>query len=157
VEIAPLPGVANAIVTSLSMHGPSGSTPTGPALQGAVDHAMAWAMSHPGDVVVAVLATDGEPTECSPTDQASIAQIAATALAGTPSIRTFCIGTFAPGDIPLGPNLLNAVAAAGGTGQAFNISTNSQNTAQEFLRALNQIRGTVLGCTYTIPTPMAGT
>jgi len=157
VEIAPLPGVAMSITTSLSKHSPSTSTPTGAALQGAVDHAKAWATSHPGDVVIAVLATDGEPNECMPDTQAGIAQIAATALAGTPSIKTFCIGTFATGDIPSGPNLLNAVAAAGGTGKAFNISTNSQNTQAAFLQALNQIRGTALGCTYTIPKPMAGT
>jgi hypothetical protein len=157
VEIAPLPGVATSITTSLGKHSPSTGTPTAPALQGAVDHAKAWAMSHPGDVVIAVLATDGEPDECTPDTQAGIAQIAATALAGTPSIKTFCIGTFAPGDIPSGPNLLNAVAAAGGTNQAFNISTNSQNTQTAFLQALNQIRGTALGCTYNIPQPMPGT
>jgi hypothetical protein len=155
VEIAALPGVAPTITSSLSMHGPSTSTPTAPALQGAVDHAQAWAMSHPDHVVIAVLATDGEPTECDPQDQAGVAAIAAAALAGTPSIKTFAIGTFASADIPSGPDLLNAVAAAGGTGQAFNINT-TQNVSQAFLQALNQIRGAALGCAYTIPTPAAG-
>jgi hypothetical protein len=137
VEIAPLPGVATAIMSSLAAHMPSTSTATGPALQGAVDHAKSWAMSHPGDVVIAVLATDGA------------------ALAGTPSIKTFTIGTFASGDIPSGPDLLNAVAAAGGTGQAFNIDT-TQNVNQSFLMALNQIRGSALGCQYQIPVPSSG-
>jgi hypothetical protein len=157
VEIAPLPGVAGAITASLAAHSPSTLTPTAPALQGAVDHAKAWAQAHPGHVVIAVLATDGQPSECSPTDQAGLAAIAAAALAGTPSIRTFTIGTFAAADMPSGPNLLNAIAAAGGTGQAFNISTGSGNVNQAFLQALNQIRGSALGCQYTIPTPEAGT
>ncbi len=155
VEIAPLPGVAPAITMSLAAHSPSTSTPTGPALQGAVDHAKAWAMTHPGHVVIAVLATDGEPTECSPQDQAGVAAIAAAALTATPSVKTFTIGTFASGDIPSGPNLLNAIAASGGTGQAFNINT-TMNVDQAFLMALNQIRGSALGCQYQIPTPMSG-
>lgn len=156
VEIAPLPGVGSAIVQSLAQHGPSTDTPTGPALQGAIDHAKTWAMSHPGHVVIAVLATDGEPTECSPQDTSSISQIAATALAGTPSIKTFTIGTFASADIPSGPNLLDAIAKAGGTGQAFNIDT-TMNVNQSFLDALNKIRGSALGCQYSIPVPEAGT
>jgi hypothetical protein len=156
VEIAPLPGVGSAITASLAAHGPSTGTPTGPALQAAVDHAKAWATTHPGHVVIAVLATDGEPDECLPKDQAGIAAIAAAALAGTPSIKTFAIGTFAQADIPSGPNLLDAIAAAGGTGKAFNINT-TQNVNQAFLDALNKIRGTALGCQYTIPVPEAGT
>jgi hypothetical protein len=157
VAIAPLPGNAQAIITSLGMHMPSTSTPTQPALQGAVDGAKAWAMTHPGHVVIAVLATDGEPTECAVQDQAGIAAISAAALAGTPSIKTFTIGIFAPADIPSGPDLLNAVAAAGGTGQAFVINTANQNTNMQFLAALNAIRGSALGCQYTIPKPEAGT
>jgi hypothetical protein len=155
VEIAPLPGVASAIVTSLGNHSPSTNTATAPALQGALNHAKDWANSHPGHVVIAVLATDGEPNTCSPTDQAGVAQIAATALAGTPSIKTFAIGVFAQADIPSGPDLLNAVAQAGGTGQAFNIDT-TQNVSQAFLQALNQIRGSALGCQYQIPMPSSG-
>jgi hypothetical protein len=156
VEIAPLPGVGAQIISSLGMHGPSTSTPTGPALQGTLDHAKAWAVSHPGHIVIGVIATDGQPTECTPLDQAGIAAIAAAALAGTPSIKTFAIGVFAPADIPSGPNLLDAVAAAGGTGQAFNINT-QMNVNQAFLDALNKIRGSALGCQYTIPLPKMGT
>jgi hypothetical protein len=156
VEIAPLPGVGTAIINSLAQHSPSTSTPTGPALQGALQHAQAWAQAHPGHVTIAVLATDGEPNECTPVDQASIAALAAAALAATPSIKTFTIGTFASADIPSGPDLLNAIAAAGGTMQAFNIDT-TMNVNQAFLDALNAIRGTALGCQYTIPTPTMGT
>jgi hypothetical protein len=158
VEIAPLPGVGGAIVSSLGAHQPSTSTPTSAALQGALDHSKAWAAAHPGHVVIAVLATDGEPTECD-TNVANIAATAATALGGNPSIKTFAIGVFAPADVPSGPNALDQIAAAGGTGQAFVIDTSnaSQNVETQFLMALNAIRGAALGCQYAIPVPEAGT
>jgi hypothetical protein len=50
---------------------------------------------------------------------------------------------------------LNAIAAAGGTQQAFIVDTN-QNVSQQFLDALNAIKGTALGCTYSIPDPDMG-
>ena len=156
VEIAPLPGVAGAIITSMGMHMPSTSTPTQPALQGAIDHAKAWAAMHPGHVVVAVLATDGAPTECAVQDGPGLAQIAAAGLSGTPSVKTFTIGIFASSDIPSGPNLLNDISAGGGTTKSFTIDTANQNTNQQFLMALNAIRGASLGCQYKIPVPTAG-
>jgi hypothetical protein len=151
VEIAPLPGVAGAITTSLANHGPTTSTPTAPALQGAVDHAKAWAMAHTDRKVVAVFITDGVPTECNPMDQAGISAIAGAALAGTPSIETFAIGIFATADIPSGPDLLNAIAAAGGSKQAFNITTTTANVSKAIVAALTAIRGQAVGCQYLLP------
>jgi hypothetical protein len=149
VEIAPLPGVAGAIVSSMSAHSPTTGTPTSAALQGAVDHAKAWKTSHPNDAVIAVLATDGDPSECD-TSLANIDAIAATALAATPSVMTFVIG--------VGPSLtsLNGIAAAGGTTQAFLVDTGG-NVIQQFLDAMNAIRHAALGCQYLIPTPTSGT
>lgn len=149
VEIAPLPGVASQIVSSMGMHSPTTSTPTSAALQGAVDHAKAWKQSHPSDAVVAVLATDGDPSECD-TSLANIDAIAAAALAATPSVMTFVIG--------VGPSLssLNGIAAAGGTTQAFLVDTGG-NVNQQFLDAMNAIRHAALGCQYQIPTPTSGT
>jgi hypothetical protein len=149
VEIAPLPGVAAAISSSISRHMPSTGTPTSAALQGATQHASDWAKAHPGDVVVAVLATDGDPEECD-TNITDIQMIAATAAAGTPKILTFVIG--------VGPSSsnLNAIAMGGGTGQAFVVDT-TMNVNQQFLDALNMIRGTALGCSYQIPVPASGT
>jgi hypothetical protein len=148
VEIAPLPGVASQIISSMSAHSPTTGTPTSAALQGAVDHAKDWKQSHPGDAVVAVLATDGDPGECD-TSLPNIDAIAATALAGTPSIMTFVIG--------VGPSLtsLNGIAAAGGTTQAFLVDTGG-NVNQQFLDAMNAIRHDALGCQYQIPTPTDG-
>ncbi len=149
VPIAELPGVASAITASMANHSPTTSTPTSAALQGAVDYAKSWASSHPDHVVIAVLATDGDPTECD-TNLANINAIAAAGVNGTPKILTFVIG--------VGPSLnaLNGIAAAGGTGQAYIVDTNG-NATQQFIDALNDIQGQVLGCNYTIPLPEAGT
>src|SRR5207245_583501 len=70
-------------------------------------------------------------------------------LAGMPKIETFVIG--------VGGSLgsLNGIAAAGGTGQAFLVDTN-QNVNQQFLDAMNTIRGQALACSYEIPLPEAG-
>jgi hypothetical protein len=179
VEIAALPGVAQAIQDSIGRHGPLTYTPTGPALQGAVDHAAAWAQGHPGDVVIVILATDGEPTECDPQDIPDIAAIASTALAGDPPIRTFIIGI---DDGSGNQGDLNNLAQAGGTdcgtgtcvddpicadgdcwcdgggaNPACMVSTTTGDVNQQFLDALNQIRGAALGCNYLIPTPASGT
>ncbi len=148
VEIATLPGNAAALVASIAAHGPNTLTPTSAALQGAVDHAAAWQSAHPTHVVVAVLATDGDPTECNQ-NISQINQIAATALAGPQKIKTFVIG--------VGSSLtnLNGIAAAGGTGQAFIVDTNPM-AQQQFLAALNAIQGTALACNYIIPPPPMG-
>jgi hypothetical protein len=149
VEIAALPGVATQIQQSLSQHSPSTSTPTSAALQGAVQHATAWATAHTSDVVVAVLATDGDPTECD-TNISDIDAIAAAGVNGKPKILTFVIGVGAS------TGNLNSIAAAGGTNTAFFVDT-TKNVNQQFLQALNTIRGTALGCTYKIPLPTSGT
>ncbi len=148
VEIAPLPGAASALVASINAHSASTGTPTSAALQGAIDHARAWAQAHPSHVVVDVLATDGDPAACD-TDLGHINAIAAAGLNGNPKVLTFVIG--------VGGSLgaLNGIAAAGGTGQAFIVDT-SGNVGQQFLDALNTIRGNALGCRYSIPVPTMG-
>lgn len=148
VEIAALPGVGTAIINSMNAHGPTGGTPTSAALQGTVDHAKQWAIAHPNHTVIAVLATDGVPSGCNE-DINFINGIAASALAGTPSIKTFAIG------VGSSLTLLQSVAAAGGTGSAFLIDTN-QNAADQFLDAMNAIRGAALSCGYLIPQPPPG-
>ncbi len=143
-----MPGVAQAIIDSINAHSPSTGTPTMPALQGAIQHAKDWAAAHPGHVVIDIFATDGDPLDCD-TNQSHIEAVAASGFNGTPSIATFVIG--------VGSQLsaLNGVAAAGGTGQAFIVDT-SQNVNQQFMAALNAIRGAALGCNYSIPVPESG-
>jgi hypothetical protein len=148
VPIQPLPGVGNAIIASLQAHGPSTGTPTLPALQGAITFATDWANQNPSHVTVVVFATDGIPESCD-TNEATINAAAAAGFNGVPSIRTFVIG--------VGSNLgvLNGIAAAGGTGQAFLIDANA-NAQQAFLDALNEIQGAALPCAYVIPDPPEG-
>lgn len=149
VEIAPLPGAAAALIASIGKHGPTGGTPTSAALQGAIDHAKAWGTQNPNHVVIDVLATDGDPSGCDE-DLNHINAIAAAGVSGTPKVLTFVVG--------VGTSLtaLNGIAAAGGTGQALLVDTN-QNVNQQFLDALNKIRGAALSCSYLIPKPTMGT
>jgi hypothetical protein len=150
VPIAALPANESAVVTSIQNTQPQGDTPTGPALQGAIQHATDWATSHPGHRVVAVLATDGLPTDCSPTDITQVSAFATTGLNAATSIPTFVIGVFGPNDSQ-SPANLNTIARAGGTGQAFIVDT-SGNVTTQFQTALNSIRGrSVLSCDLKIP------
>jgi len=148
VAIAPLPGVAPTIVASMNAHSPSGGTPTSAALQGAVDHAKDWATKNPDHVTVVVLATDGDPTNCD-TNLNNINAIAAAGANGVPKILTFVIG------VGNSSAALNGIAQAGGTGQAYFVDSN-QSATDEFLKAMNEIRGAALACSYLIPEPAMG-
>jgi hypothetical protein len=155
VPIAALPGGAPAIVQSLMATTPQGRTPTAPALQGAIDQAKSHETTDPGHKVVAVLATDGLPTECTPTDIGPVSQIATTGLNGTPSIPTFVIGVFSPDDTD-SPTNLDAIAKAGGTGHALVVDTSGDVTMQ-FLSALDAISGSkLLSCELKLPSAAAG-
>ncbi len=152
VEIAPLPGVGSAINTSLTLHTPFTDTPTGPALQGALQHARAWQKTHPGHVVNVVLATDGLPTACTPLDIPAIAALATAAMAEKPPIRTYVIGVLSSDDLAKGGgDNLNQISMAGNGANAFVIDT-STDVSKSFLDALAKIRGTSLACEYVVPT-----
>jgi hypothetical protein len=156
VAIATLPGVAPAITKSIDAQMPDGTTPTGPALTGAIQQATAWAKAHPDHRVVTLLATDGLPTECTPTDINQVGAIAAQAVAATPSIDTFVIGVFGTQDVMDGaPANLDTIAQDGGTTSAFIVDTTKDVTAQ-FLAALDAIRGGKLDCSFQIPQPDDG-
>jgi hypothetical protein len=152
VEIAPLNGAAGALNAAIASVMPAGATPTAPALQGAIDHAKTWAMANPTHTVIVLLATDGLPTECMPQTIPGIAQIAASGVSGSPSIKTFAIGVFSQADITGGAQAnLNQIAAAGGSTSAFIVDASMGNVEQMFLAALNAIRGTKLACEYQVP------
>jgi hypothetical protein len=158
--IATLPGAATALLASINAKTPDGDTPTGPALDGAIQQASAWATAHPDHRVVVLLATDGLPTECLPataTDPvAPAAAIAAAGVKATPSISTFVIGVFGTADVAAGaPTNLNTIAASGGTTKAFIVDT-TQDVTMQFLTALDTIRGAHLACEFQIPQPASG-
>ncbi len=154
VPIAALPGAAPALISSINAQTPNGNTPTGPALQGAIDQAKSWATSHPTHTVITVLATDGLPTDCNPTDISSIAQLAKNGAGGTPKIDTFVIGVFGPSDTASQTNL-DTIAKSGGTKQALIVDT-TKDVKQQFIDALNNIRGQALSCDFELPAPPEG-
>ncbi len=147
VPIAELPAGASAIVQSLNATAPEGgTTPTTPALQGALSYAQAWAQEHPDHITLVVLASDGAPNTCVGNSTQAAANLAAKALTETPSIPTFVIGI---GNV----SALHQIAQAGGTQQALIVS--GSDPGQEFLDAMNEIRG-AMGCQFKLPPPPPG-
>jgi len=144
VPLASLPAAAGQLNISMLNTSPAGGTPTGPALHGALSYAATVAAQAEANDVVVVLATDGEPTECQPQGIGEVASLAADAAAAAEPISTFVIG--------VGTSIfnLNAIAAAGGTTQAYLVDANA-NATQSFLDALNDIRRVAVACQYTIP------
>lgn len=152
-EIAPVTTAAGALNAAIGKITPAGGTPTSAALQGAIDHAKAWAGANPTHAVTVLLATDGQPTQCD-TSIKSIEQIAAQGVSGNPSIKTFVIGVLAASDTA-GKANMDAIAIKGGTNKAFIVDPN-QNAEQAFLDALNAIRGTKLACEFALPAATGG-
>jgi hypothetical protein len=106
--------------------------------------------------VVTVLATDGFPTECEPLEAADIGALATAAASSPEAVKTFVIGVFSDADLGQdGQTTLNALAQAGGTGEAFVISTTRANVADSFLDALNVIRTTAVGCEFRLDPTVA--
>ncbi|HEY0466091.1 MAG TPA: hypothetical protein VGC79_17895, partial [Polyangiaceae bacterium] len=145
VEIGPLSMTSQPLTTAINMQRPNGSTPTVPSLTAAIDHASAWAKSHPTHKVAVVYATDGQPNGCGAMN--TVPEAAKVALRGalsTPPIPTYVLG--------VGPNLanLNTIADQGGTKTAFLVDT-AGNAASQLSAALSSIRTGALSCTYVIP------
>ncbi len=155
VPVAPLPGGADAITASLASRLPTGGTPTSAALEGALAQAAAIAKASPTHAPVVVLVTDGFPTQCAVQDIDGIARMAGTAAAAAPSVRTFVVGVFTPGEEGAARANLDKVAAAGETEHAFLIST-AHDVANELVTALNGIRLAALPCAYPVPAPAEG-
>jgi hypothetical protein len=149
-----LPDGAQTILDAINAKDPFGNTPTAAALAGALGYASTWAQDNPTHTVVTLLATDGFPTQCAPTDFPAIAAIAGAAHDATPSIGTYVVGVFPPGT-PMVQENLDLIADAGGTEHAYIIDT-TQGVAEQFLAALNSIRGSKLACEFQVPLPPDG-
>jgi hypothetical protein len=159
VALTPLTSAAPLVSTIMATK-PAGGTPTLAALQGAISYAQQVAATHPQDRTVVVLATDGDPgfgingafaAGCTNNDIPHVAAVAQAAFTGSPSIPTYVIG--------VGPDLqnLDAIASAGGTGQAMVVPvSNPTQTNSAFEAALNSIRSASLSCQFTIPMPPNG-
>jgi hypothetical protein len=150
VEIAQVMDNGPALVAAIVANQPAGFTPTLPALKGAIQHTKDWIASgkNEGRAVVAVLVTDGFPTQCQ--DPVSIQEIADVAKEAydTQHIRTYVIGLAA------GFNL-NTIAQAGGTESATLLDENEPTS--DLVNALINITDTKINCDYNIPVPPDGT
>jgi Mg-chelatase subunit ChlD len=144
VPIVELPAGFTQLSASLNAQNPAGSTPTRPALEGAIQYATQWQIDHPDRKTVVILATDGEPQGCNLNTVQDVANIAAAGLGGTPSITTFVIG------VGSSLNNLNTIAAAGGTDQAYLVEPGDRD---QFKAALDSIRMSSLSCDYFLPDP----
>jgi len=150
VEIGTLPAAAANLDKAIAAQNPAGQTPTVPSLDGAIQHATAWAKAHPTHRVAVVYATDGYPKGCTGNTIPAAAALAAKGVASKPSISTYVLG--------VGPNLdsLDSIASSGGTTKAYHVDTGG-DAAGQLAAALSSIRSNaVLGCTYTVPAPPAG-
>ena len=122
-----------------------GSTPTSAALDGATKWAAKYVFNHDhAEQAIVLLVTDGEPTTCD-TDPTNINEIAAKALSGA-GVLTFAVGLAGSNQATM-----NAIAQAGGTGQAFMIANGM--AAQDLLGALKQIQASAVACSFAMPLP----
>jgi hypothetical protein len=154
--ISELPEAGPALTASLQQQLAAGTTPTVPALSGAVAHARAWAESHPDRDVITLLVMGGLPNECFDdpltTKGEALEQLLGAASDGErEGMRTFVIGLFSAAEIAAGARAdLDSVAEAGGTEQSFTIDT-AGNVTSDLASALDQIRGAKWGCEFQVP------
>ena len=141
--------------TVIAANKPGGGTPTIAAENGAIQYAkQVQTTLKPGEKVVIVLVTDGDPNDCAqnPNDVvAAAAEVAAATGTVASTIPTYVIG--------VGPDAqnLNAIAKGGGTGAAIMVATNNPaQTTADLQKAIGQVRQSALGCDYTLPTPPNG-
>jgi len=143
-----LPDTAGALSTKIASLDADGSTPTRPALEGAINYARSVETRLAGKGKVAVvMATDGYPQDCSDN---SISKASAVASAAKATIPTYVIGV---GDLLAD---LNALASAGGTKQAFLVKGTGAAVGGNLSTALTAIRGASLACEYAMPAAPAG-
>lgn len=154
VQLSPLPATASALDALLDAHPLRGSTPTGPALAGALDGARALHKAAKSHSTAVLMVTDGLPTTCTPSVTSAIGSIAATGLKD--GIRTYVVGVFSPAEETEAKSNLDVIAKSGGTKSAFMAATNT-NVSTQLQKALSSIRGTAMACDYALPKPKAGT
>ena len=160
VVFADLPGNESKLTTALMDVVPNGSTPTKPAVEGAMTFLRMRAMADRNRKPVLVLATDGLPQGCNEPGNpnsidAAAAQLTLASMPGPDAVNSYVIGVFTANELAQATLALNQLATAGGTGMPF-VLTAGQDLGQRFIDALNAIRGKALGCEFQIPNPSMG-
>ncbi len=147
--LAELPTDAWLLKNALGIY-PGGQTPMYGALDGTLQSAIAYQIANPSHEVVVVLISDGMPTSSACNAQyggtqygeiATIAQLAEQAYLQE-GIETYCVVID-----PNAAQALEAIAMAGGTEQAYDVSSNIAG----FVTKMIEIREVALGCEYLIP------
>lgn len=146
VPIGPLPTNAFALTNTFTVHAWGWGTPTYAAATGTLMAATAYQDAHPDHKVVMVLATDGDPYACGDWTMDDVAEVVKAAR-NYNGVLTFVIAV----DGSVITNV-NKLAAAGGTGSAYDITQD----IDQFSAKMAEIRGVALGCDFAIPPPPAG-
>ncbi len=145
--------MASGALARLDAVTPHGQTPTAPALSAALDLAMSYALDHAGRSVVVVLATDGLPTLCAPTDTAAIADMAKAALEGPAHVRTLVVASRSLDNDDLSG--FDAIAVAGGTTRSLVIDPHA-DFARQLSDALGAAATRRVACDLAVPEPPSG-
>lgn len=161
VDYGILPGTGDtqvdAVMESLAKIMPDGGTPTEPALEGAIDHAIAQGSANPDRKQVVVLVTDGQPNNCS-SDVAGLTTLAQNGF--DQGVETYVIGVPDPSNQSALDNLDQvALAGTGNETGAFILTTDDGdpnfNPVGQFIDAMNTIRQKSMNCSFDVPTPPA--
>ncbi len=155
-----LPDEADAVMNLLRGAEIQGSTPTLPALQGAILTAAERAAEYPGHKAIVLLATDGFPTSCDPAipplarhpSEGIPALCAAAAIGLAEGIQTYVVGVFAADEVGQAREQLSLVTRAGGSGEA-TVLTGVSDLSGQFLDSLNDVRQLGGTCAYALPRP----
>ena len=149
-----LPGATPLLDLVLDLQSPSGGTPMGPAVEGALRHLGQRLRSNPDRRAALILVTDGLPSGCDNQEIGPVADRLRTAAMAT-AIPTYVIGVFDAMELATSRDALMTLADAGGTGTPFVLMPN-QDLSARLLEALNQIRSKALSCIFPIPEPTGG-
>ncbi|MBI3206178.1 MAG: VWA domain-containing protein [Myxococcales bacterium] len=163
VDVGVLPAARTKLLAALDALESDGGTPTLPALTGVLQAASEWQDAHPSDKAIVLLGTDGLPTACDP----AIASAVEETTEGVPAVvkaaesgvddgvQTFVVGVFTPAEKAMATFALGKIADAGGTGQAYIVTTDDSVSA-ELVSRFNAIRAQAWACEYAIPWPAQG-
>lgn len=144
---APTDAQEKALIDAFIDQTPSGGTPLSVALDGAIVWAGQVLDSQPYDKAAVVLVTDGEPSDCQ--DATSYFVDQAQSALSSRGILTFAIGLEGSN-----PQLMDAIAEAGGTEAGYFIGTASFQ--EELIGALQAIRELAIACEYDVPQQIDG-
>lgn len=124
-----------------------GRTPTGAALEGAVEWALNHQAKNPDERTAIMIVTDGEPDGCEERVFYLMQHVARALEAG---IGTYFIGIADPTGGGLNRAAMDYLASAGGTERAYYI-TDGPSATTNLLETLEAVRGRTIECEFPLP------